>query len=87
MRTQTPVHRYAIGDVVSLDLHDGGSLKLNPFTVEARMPPVGVSLQYRIKSTVELCRRVVSEHQLSSVDDRPAAPTAVLVAPGFDEAD
>ena len=60
-------HIYAIGDVVSLNFHAGQFFaKLNPFTVEAQMPHLGASLQYRIKSNGETCRRVVSEHQLST---------------------
>ncbi len=78
MKTQVPAHRYAIGDVVSLDVHDVDVSKLNPFTVEARMPPVGVFLQYRIKSAVETCRRVVAEHQLNAAGRSPGPPSAGL---------
>ena len=59
-------HIYAVGDEVSLDFHGGNpQSKLDPFVIEARMPPVGTSLQYRVKSSSETCRRVVAEHQLS----------------------
>lgn len=62
-------HLFAVGEIVSLDFHDGRFIaKLNPFTVEAQMPPVGTTLQYRIKSEAESYRRVVSEHQLSRLD-------------------
>lgn len=59
---------FPIGSVVSLDFHERQSFsKLNPFTVEALMPPVGDTLQYRVKSPSEPCRRVVAEHQISLV--------------------
>ena len=88
MRTYAPAHMYAIGEVVSLNFNKGEFFsKLNPFTVEAQMPPVGAALQYRIKSSLELCRRVVAEHQLSAFGSQPAAPSTVFIAPGFDESD
>ncbi len=77
MKTQVPVHRYAIGDLVSVDVHDVDMTKLNPFTIEAQMPPVGVFLQYRIKSGVETCRRVVAEHQLNSAGHYSLAASTV----------
>lgn len=62
-------HRYAVGATVSLDFRERQFFsKLNPFTVEAQMPPVGDSLQYRIKSLSEPCRRIVAEHQLSAFE-------------------
>ncbi len=68
MKTSLATHLYAVGDIVSLDFYEGQVLtKLNPFTIEARMPPLGDALQYRIKSGAETCRRVVSEYQLTPV--------------------
>lgn len=58
-------HLYAIGQNVSLDGQERLYSKLNPFTVEAQLPPVGDVLQYRVKSTSEYCRRVVREDHLS----------------------
>ncbi len=81
MRTQAPAHVYAIGELVSLDFHDGQFFsKLNPFTVEALLPPVGTSLQYRLKSGFELCRRVVPEHRLKSFEDRTGASSVVFAS-------
>lgn len=77
MKTQMPVHRYAVGDIVSLAVHEVDVSKLNPFTVEARMPPVGVFLQYRIKSGVETCRRVVAEHQLNAAGRSSTQPVSL----------
>ena len=73
-------HLYAVGESVSLNFHNGNFFsKLDPFVIEAQMPPVGASLQYRIKSRLEACRRVVSEHQLSSFGSQPATePTIIL---------
>ena len=73
-------HLYTIGTVVTCNVISGHVAgKTDLFTVEAQMPPVGTSLQYRIKSETEAFRRVVSEHQLSSLD----APSALqpVVAP------
>ena len=79
-------HIYAVGDKVSLDFHEGNALsKLDPFVVEARMPPLGTSLQYRIKSPSEICRRVVSEHQLSFFGPQPGAEQTEVVRDGSDK--
>ena len=65
-------HQYKVGDVVSLNFHQGQLFaKLNPFTVEAQLPYLGAVLQYRIKSGFEDCRRVVAEDQISGVDSQP----------------
>lgn len=75
-------HLFAVGEIVSLDFHDGRFIaKLNPFTVEAQMPPVGTTLQYRIKSEAESYRRVVAEHQLSRFDSQASAEPASDVPP------
>ena len=67
-------HLYAVGDIVSLDF-SGEKLfaKLNPFTIEAQLPPVGSFLQYRIKSEAEGFRRVAPEDKLSPVSSEPDA--------------
>ncbi|UDL95661.1 hypothetical protein LGH83_05460 [Lichenihabitans sp. PAMC28606] len=67
-------HRYSVGDSVVLDFQ-GEQLfaKLNPFTIEAQLPPVGSFLQYRIKSAVENFRRVAPEDKLSPVSNEPDA--------------
>ena len=73
-------HLFAIGEVVSLNFHAGQFFsKLNPFTVEAQMPHLGASLQYRIKSKSEMCRRVVSEHQLSSFGSQPGVDPIIYI--------
>ena len=60
-----PSHLFEVGSIVTLD--DGGAaiFKQSRYVVEAQMPPVGGSLQYRIKAEGEGFRRVVVEHQLS----------------------
>jgi len=73
-------HRYAIGESVSLNFHNGNFFsKLDPFVVEAQMPPVGSSLQYRIKSRLEPCRRVVAEHQLSAFGSQPGTEPTIFI--------
>ncbi|MCW6508975.1 hypothetical protein [Lichenifustis flavocetrariae] len=73
-------HLYEVGDVVSLNFHEGQFFsKLNPFTVEAQMPHLGTDLQYRIKSKSEAYRRVVAEHQLSSFGSQPGTMPIILM--------
>lgn len=78
-------HLYTIGSVVTCNVISGHFAgKTDFFTVEAQMPPVGTSLQYRIKSQTESFRRVVSEHQLSALDV-PSAPQLVAAPRWHDE--
>ncbi len=71
-------HQFSIGEVVTLNWQPGGLAKKEIFyTVKSQMPPVGVELQYRIKSIGEPYERVVTEHQLTRLD---AAAEADLVA-------
>ena len=52
-------HIYSIGQQVSLDGSGRTYLKLaDVFTVTRLLPPVGVELQYRIKSETEAHERV-----------------------------
>lgn len=75
-------HLFAIGDTVSLNFHEGHFFsKLDPFVIEMQMPPVGSSLQYRIKSKAELCRRVVPEHQLSVFGSQPGIDPIIFLQP------
>ncbi len=87
MRTHLANHIYGIGETVSLNFYQGEFLaKLNHFTVEAQMPTVGSSLQYRIKSDAETCRRVVAEHQLSAFGSQAtASPDMVTSAHSGEE--
>ena len=58
-------HIYSIGQQVSLDGPGRTYLKLaGVFTVTRLLPPLGVELQYRIKSAGEAYERVASEHEL-----------------------
>jgi hypothetical protein len=58
-------HIYRVGEKVILDSRAGYSLKSDgAFTVVAQLPPLGVDLQYRIKSSSEPYERVALEHQL-----------------------
>ena len=78
-------HLYTIGAVVKCNVISGHvASKTDFFTVEAQMPPLGTSLQYRIKSETESFRRVVSEHQLSAFD-APSVLQAVAAPRWHDE--
>ncbi len=70
-----PSHLYLVGQTVSVDGREQFYTKLNPFTVEAQLPPVGDILQYRVKSMSEYCRRVVREDRLSADALPPTQPT------------
>ncbi len=60
-------HIFRIGTVVSFNSGDRQYPPANtsPFIIEAQLPPVGTSRQYRIKSMSEGFSRVVVEDQLS----------------------
>lgn len=69
-------HLYHVGEMVILDSRAGYFLKSNAaFTVIAQLPPLGIDLQYRIKSMGEPYERVVLEHQLTRALAR-GAPVA-----------
>ena len=77
-------HLYQVGDVVSLNFDDGQFFsRMNPFTVEAQMPPVGDRLQYRIKSRSEEFRRVVPEHQINVFGEQPSTLPVIAIAPSI----
>jgi hypothetical protein len=81
-------HIYVIGETVSLNFDDGQFFsKLNPFKIEAHLPPLGTSLQYRVKSESETCRRVVPESQLSSFGSQPNVAPTIFIGPHPGEAD
>ena len=74
-------HIYSIGQQVSLDGPGRTYLKVaGVFTVTKLLPPLGVELQYRIKSDREAHERVAvgggsivaANSRLSSVDVNPA---------------
>ncbi len=69
-------HLFRVGSIVSLNSTDGRPFPKSFFRVEAQLPPLGTSLQYRIKSESEGFSRVVVEHQLTSLDAPP------VTAPG-----
>jgi hypothetical protein len=61
-------HIYRIGQQVTFDPE--GILPLRsdrPFTITAKLPPLGSVFQYRIKSIDEIYERVASEHRLTPV--------------------
>lgn len=69
--------------MVSLNFDDGQFFsRLNPFTIEAKMPPVGDRLQYRIKSQSEDCRRVVPEHQINIYGGQPITQPVIVLGAG-----
>ena len=62
-------HIYSIGQQVSLDGPGRTSLKVaGVFTVTRLLPPLGVELQYRIKSETEAHERVAAEQELRAVE-------------------
>ncbi|WP_147301471.1 hypothetical protein [Methylovirgula ligni] len=65
IRQELVTHLYEIGETVTLDPR-GGYLRNpgDPFSVLARLPPVGTEFQYRIKSVNEPYQRVAAEYQL-----------------------
>ena len=71
-----PSHRFEVGSIVSLTIEGPLLRQQSRYVVEAQMPPVGTSPQYRIKAEGEGFRRVVVEHQLSAfgAEHLPAPP-------------
>ena len=72
------VHLYAIGETVALRPHWGGAAlkSAGACLVKARLPPLGDSLQYRIKCDGEPYERVVLEHDLV----RPTSLASIAAA-------
>jgi hypothetical protein len=65
-------HLFRVGTIVSLNsTSEISPPKSNSFVVEALMPPVGTSLQYRIKNESEGFSRVATESQLSASGSAP----------------
>ncbi len=59
-------HIYRIGQQVTFEPEGNLPLRPNrPFTIVAKLPPLGQSFQYRIKSLDEVYERVVPEHRLT----------------------
>jgi hypothetical protein len=66
-------HLYQVGEMVVLDSRAGYFLKSDAaFTVVKQLPPLGIDLQYRIKSIGEPYERVALEHQLTRALTRDA---------------
>jgi hypothetical protein len=75
-------HLYNVGEAVALTPHSGHFLKTTGnYVVSAQMPPLGDTLQYRIKCVSEPYERVVAEHQLTRVEGESKPPMDALVAP------
>ena len=65
------VHQFAVGDRVSLSLASlGRSEGGDVFVIRARMPHVGIQLQYRVKAENEPYERVVTEAQVTRLGER-----------------
>ena len=78
-------HIYSIGQQVSLDGSGRTYLKLaEVFTVTRLLPPLGVELQYRIKSETEAHERVAVEQELRVVE---VAKSIVAAASRLSSAD
>ena len=60
-REPVQTHGHEVGDLVALN-RDGPPA--GHYVVEARMSPLGSSMQYRVESQAEGFRRVVLEHRM-----------------------
>ena len=67
-------HIFTVGSLVALNADGPMPGKAARYVVEAQMPPLGSSLQYRIKSEAEGFRRVAVEHQLRAFDAPLVSP-------------
>ena len=71
-RTDTPSHRFAIGQTVRMKSRSGLTQKTAElFQIKSRMPVKDGSPQYRIRSEQETYERVTTEDNLE-VADAPA---------------
>jgi hypothetical protein len=62
-------HLYSVGEEVTLAEGLAKLLKATGFfTIKAKLPPLGDTLQYRIKCDDEPFERVVLEHQIEALD-------------------
>ncbi len=75
-----PNHIYSIGETVIFrsDPATFSAADAGTFTVKAQMPPLGKSLQYRIKRDSEAFERVVLEDQLSPLASTKKAHSGVF---------
>ena len=73
-------HLFSVGSAVSLSSSASAQRPPGKFIIEAQMPPVGTSLQYRIKSEAEGFRRVAIEHELVLFGSPPMATPEPHVA-------
>jgi hypothetical protein len=75
-------HLFDVGEPVALTPHSGTYLKTpNAYVVSAQLPPLGDTLQYRIKCVSEPYERVVAEHQLNRLNADAKALAEVVVSP------
>ena len=72
------LHLYEVGEQVSLaSAMRAAALSADVFTVMARLPHLGVRLQYRVKTAGEPYERVVTEEQLTRLAERDELRVAV----------
>jgi hypothetical protein len=73
---------FEVGEPVTLTPYSGAHLKTsNVYAISAQLPPLGDTLQYRVKCASEPYERVVAEHQLNRANADASAP-ADLAASG-----
>jgi hypothetical protein len=78
-RTDTPSHRFAIGQIVRMKSRSGLAQKTAElFQIKSRMPVKDGSPQYRIRSEQETYERVTTEDNLEAADDPVAANNPVI---------
>jgi hypothetical protein len=66
-------HIYSIGQDVSFGAEQGTNfIPAGTYTITRLLPPVGVNLQYRVRSERELHERVVVEQQIKAAHPRIA---------------
>ena len=78
-RTDTPSHRFAIGQTVRMKSRSGLAQKTAElFQIKSRMPVKDGSPQYRIRSEQETYERVTTEDNLEVADDPVDANNPVI---------
>jgi hypothetical protein len=66
-------HLFRVGERVSLDSSMRRSAdRADVFVVKTQMPHIGIQLQYRVKTEGEPYDRVVTEGQLTRMEDVPS---------------
>ena len=80
------MHRFRVGAIVYLQAGDGVVVSgAHRYLIEAHLPPLGTTLQYRVKSESEAFRRIVPEYLVSATDDRARTMPAAVSRSGEED--